>query len=185
LSQAAGTVRKEGIMTVEVAIRTAMEYEAKVRDTYAAEVVLATDPVAVRVLTLLAREEQGHLDYLVDRMREWTESGTVKLEKLGTQVPSAQLLAKGIKGLERRMAMTDEQRASALATLRKAEAAERATAQWYHKVVDELPGATEKALFSRFLEIEEGHAAIVQAEIDSVTGLGFWFDVPEFRLESE
>jgi hypothetical protein len=35
------------------------------------------------------------------------------------------------------------------------------------------------------LEIEEGHVSIVQAELDSVQGLGYWFDVPEFALESE
>jgi hypothetical protein len=38
-------------------------------------------------------------------------------------------------------------------------------------------------LFSRFLEIEDGHAAIVQAEMDSVNQSGFWFDLKEFDLE--
>jgi len=36
----------------------------------------------------------------------------------------------------------------------------------------------------RFVEIEEGHRAIVQAEIDCVSGLGFWFDTAEFKLEA-
>jgi hypothetical protein len=34
------------------------------------------------------------------------------------------------------------------------------------------------------VEIEAGHEAIVQAEIDALNGLGFWFDFTEFRLES-
>jgi hypothetical protein len=38
-------------------------------------------------------------------------------------------------------------------------------------------------LFERFVEIEEGHKAIVQAEIDCLSGSGFWFDTPEFSLE--
>jgi rubrerythrin len=172
-------------MTVEEAIRTAMEYEARVRDVYAEEAAKATDPAAIRVLTLLSREEQGHLDYLIARMRDWTSTGKVSLASLATLIPSGERLAEAAKNLGQRMAMTQAERASALVTLRKAEAAERATAAWYHKVVDELPDATEKAMFARFLEIEEGHAAIVQAEIDSVTGLGFWFDVPEFQLEAE
>ena len=33
------------------------------------------------------------------------------------------------------------------------------------------------------LEIEEGHVAIVQAELDSLQGMGFWFDMQEFNLE--
>jgi rubrerythrin len=170
-------------MTVEEAIRTAMEYEAKVRDVYAGEAAKATDPAAVRVLSLLSKEEQGHLDYLVDRMHEWNATGKVRAAALATVIPPKATLDAAVKGLGQRMAMTEAERASALATLRKAEAAERATATWYRQVVAELPGEVEKALFARFIEIEEGHAAIVQAEIDSVTGLGFWFDVPEFRLE--
>ena len=50
-------------------------------------------------------------------------------------------------------------------------------------MVSELP-PEGRALFERFLEIEQGHVAIVQAEIDAVSGLGFWFDVQEFRLEN-
>jgi len=172
-------------MTVEEAIRTAMEYEARVRDVYAEAATQAADPVAARVLTLLSREEQGHLDYLIARMREWTATGKVSLEVLATMVPPLDRLMEAGKRLDQRMAMTPEERASALATLRKAEAAERTTAAWYRRVVDDLPGEVERAMFARFLEIEEGHAAIVQAEIDSVTGLGFWFDVPEFQLEAE
>ncbi len=33
--------------------------------------------------------------------------------------------------------------------------------------------------------IEDGHLAIVQAQLDSVQGMGFWFDIAEFRLEAE
>ena len=47
----------------------------------------------------------------------------------------------------------------------------------------ELP-AEAQALFQRFVEIEQGHQAIVRAEIDSVSGLGFWFDMQEFNLEA-
>jgi rubrerythrin len=56
------------------------------------------------------------------------------------------------------------------------------TSSFYKQMVKELP--TEgQTFFARFVEIEEGHLAIVQAEIDALTGLGFWFDVQEFALE--
>ena len=48
----------------------------------------------------------------------------------------------------------------------------------------ELRAGEERALFQRFLEIEDGHHAIVQAELDAVQGLGYWFDVQEFKLEA-
>jgi hypothetical protein len=34
------------------------------------------------------------------------------------------------------------------------------------------------------MAIEDGHVAIVQAELDSVTQMGFWFDYREFDLEA-
>lgn len=39
-------------------------------------------------------------------------------------------------------------------------------------------------MFRHFLEIEDGHTAIVQAEIDALEGNGFWFDFAEFDLEA-
>jgi hypothetical protein len=50
-------------------------------------------------------------------------------------------------------------------------------------MVRELPPEGQ-SLFSRFLEIEDGHGAIVQAEIDNVKQMGFWFDLKEFDLEA-
>jgi hypothetical protein len=56
------------------------------------------------------------------------------------------------------------------------------TSGFYARVVRELaPG--DRPLFERFLEIEQGHQAIVQAEINAVAGNGYWFDVPEITME--
>ncbi|MDI9621457.1 MAG: hypothetical protein QM379_06195, partial [Acidobacteriota bacterium] len=59
----------------------------------------------------------------------------------------------------------------------------RATSGFYRSLVDTLP-AGQRELFARFLAIEEGHLAIVQAEIDAVAGHGHWFDFQEFSLEA-
>ncbi len=69
-----------------------------------------------------------------------------------------------------------------LALLKKALAVEGETSAFYTRMVERLP-AEGRDLFRRFLDIEEGHGAIVQAQIDAVTGLGFWFDIREFDLE--
>ena len=67
--------------------------------------------------------------------------------------------------------------------LEKALEVEQETSDFYKRMVLELPEEGQE-LFMRFVEIEEGHKAIVQAEIDSVIGLGYWFDMPEFNLAS-
>jgi rubrerythrin len=68
-----------------------------------------------------------------------------------------------------------------LKMLGKALEAERKTSSFYRKMAAELPAEGQK-LFQRFVEIEEGHVAIVQAEMDAVTGNGAWFDVLEIKL---
>ena len=69
-----------------------------------------------------------------------------------------------------------------LQTLKKALDVELETSNFYKKMVKELP-AEGQELFARFVEIEEGHLAIVQAELDYASGTGFWFDFMEFNLE--
>ena len=61
---------------------------------------------------------------------------------------------------------------------------EKETSQLYRDLVARLPEQDRK-MFGRFLDIEDGHLAIVQAELDSLNGLGYWFDVPEFALEAQ
>ena len=46
------------------------------------------------------------------------------------------------------------------------------------------PGPARDA-FKRLAEMESAHYALLQAEIDNIQQTGFWFDLPEFTLESE
>jgi rubrerythrin len=56
------------------------------------------------------------------------------------------------------------------------------TSQFYQQMVKELDIEGQR-FFSRFLEIEEGHVALVQSEIDCLSNTGFWFDMREFSVE--
>ena len=51
-------------MTVEEAIVTALQYETKVRDHYLWATSEAGDPQGKVFFEMLAKEEQGHVDYL-------------------------------------------------------------------------------------------------------------------------
>jgi rubrerythrin len=59
---------------------------------------------------------------------------------------------------------------------------ERETSDYYRRLVCQLQGAAQQ-MFAGFLEIEEGHVAVVQAEIDFLSDNGFWFDFTEFNQE--
>ena len=166
-------------MTIEEAIQTAIEFENEVRDVYKVAATEAVDPVGKRVFTVLANEEQRHVDYLESRLEEWRRTGKVNPVTLETAVPSREAIARAADGVSKGMSGGD--RGMELKMLGKALEAEHKTSSFYKKMVAELSADAQK-LFERFVQIEEGHVAIVQAEMDSVAGTGAWFDVLEVRL---
>jgi rubrerythrin len=170
-------------MTIEEAIKTAITYEKKVHGAYADAVKKAKDPTASKVFAVMAKEEQGHIAYLESRLAEWQKTGRLTAEKLGTVLPSKEKVAAGVKALKQKLKARPAGATPELGFLQQALALEEETSAFYKRMVAELPPEGQQ-LFGRFLEIEDGHAAIVQAEINSVTGLGVWFDVMEFDLEA-
>jgi len=167
-------------MTLEEAIKTAIEYEEKVRDVYYEARDTATNDVGKRVFRILAEEEQGHVDYLHHKLNELKNTGMASAEDLATVIPSPQAIAESVAKLENRLASED--RGSEIKMLQKAFKVEVETGDFYKRMVREL-GPEGQNFFSHFLEIEEGHVMLVQAELDCLTGTGFWFDMREFSLE--
>ncbi len=167
-------------MTIEEAIATGIEYEIAVEHVYGEAAKRFADPVARKIFLVLAGEERRHVEYLESRLEEWQQTGKVTAERLGTAIPSGDAIQASLHKLSRRMAHQDY--GDELAILRKALELEQHATEFFQKMVTELK-ADEQKLFARFVEIEKGHEAIVQAEIDALTGLGFWFDFQEFKLE--
>jgi rubrerythrin len=179
--QPAGT--EGATMTIEEAIKTGIVFEKKVHATYLDAASRAKDATAQKVFRTLAQEEMGHVTYLESRLDEWQRKGQISTEKLQTVLPSTERVKAGVARLRSQVARRKGNHDSELESLRQALAAEEETSTFYRRMVRELP-AEGQDLFSRFLEIEDGHALIVQAEIDQVNQLGFWFDLEEFDLEA-
>ena len=167
-------------MTIEEAIRTAIEYETKVRDCYRDAVAATGGSAGESFFRLMADEEQEHVDFLVARLKEWKETGAVCGAAIRSAVPDRDAIAGGIATMKD--GLTSHASGAELDSLRKAGEVEEATSAFYEKVVSELPDEY-RPMFARFLEIERGHLALVMAQIDELTGTGYWFDVQEFNLE--
>lgn len=169
------------ILTVEEAIVTALQYENKVRDHYIWAAEKAEDPKGKAFFETLAKEEQGHVDYLETRLLQWRSEGKLKAEPLQTAIPSPNFLAEGLQMLkaskEARDYSDDYKRLFTALKL------EEEVSVYYKGLVDTLENPEAKAMFGRFLEIEDGHTAIVQAEVDVLTKTGFFYDFQEFNLE--
>jgi rubrerythrin len=173
-------------MELDEAIKTAIEYEAGVHRTYQEAMQRATDEKGKRFFEVLRDEEMGHLVYLRERLDEWSRTGHVQVADLDTVVPSREAIDHGLQEIREKLATEASagkgRHMTELDLLRKALAVEADTSNFYKEMVRTLDGDGRR-LFERFVEIEEGHQAIVQAEIDSVSGTGVWFDTKEFNLE--
>jgi rubrerythrin len=171
-------------MTIRLdeAITTAIEFEKNVLKLYQHAEDHAVDPVGRKVFSTLAAEEAGHVAYLQSRLGEWQTIGRITLAELRTVVPNKARIAEGRTEMPKPARGRTASSAEA-ANLQQALVAERETSAFYRRMVSELTEDSQK-LFARFLEIEEGHVALVEAELDSVNGAGFWFGMREFDLEA-
>ena len=168
-------------MKLDEAIRAALEYEAGVHRTYREALDRTNDEAGKRIFQTLCDEEMSHLSYLRERLEEWGTSGKIKVEKLETSIPTRAAIDESLQHLRTRLSpQASEKHTLELELLRKALDVESRTSDFYRELVGKLEG-DGRTLFERFVEIEEGHQAIVQAEISSLSGFGVWFDTADFR----
>ena len=170
-------------LSIEAALKTAIDFEKRIKEIYKEASKQAQDPVGRRVFAALAEEEQGHLDYLRSRLREWQNTGRITPEKLGTAIPPKKVIEREMEAIKEQVHSHDfdKSKNTELKMLNSALEVEIETSDFYKRMVEELPREGQ-ALFKRFVEIEDGHQAIVQAEIDYISGPGYWFDFREFDL---
>jgi rubrerythrin len=167
-------------MTLEEAIKTAIEYESQARDVYKDAVAKTQDPAGKRIFQALADDEQLHVQYLTDRLKEWKETGKITVEELKSVIPPREKIEKEVGKLQERASVED--RGDEKQMLSKALKMEIDASGFYKKLVEEMPEEA-RPMFAGFLEIENRHVAAVQAELDYISGTGYWFDFKEFDME--
>ena len=167
-------------MKLEEAIQTALEYETRIRDLYHHAVEEASDPVGKRIFEALKKDEQNHVDYLKDRLDKWLKTNDLSIERLESVIPPKEKIQRELDKLK--AGMKKEDRKVERQMLSKALKVEVETSDFYKRMVAEMDGSARE-MFARFLEIEDGHIAIVQAELDYNSKTGYWFDVKEFDME--
>ena len=166
-------------MTLEEAIVTALEHENRVRDFYAHAAQECPDPKGRKFFEMMTHDEQGHVEYLTAKLGEWRSDGVLKHEALGTIVPSREWLEKGRTQMEATSSRREMgQEADRLHTALRLELE---VSEFYRGLVQNVPEGA--SMFRRFLEIEDGHTVVVQAEIDIVQRSGFFYDFMEFNQE--
>ncbi|MBL8968568.1 MAG: hypothetical protein JNG85_16300 [Spirochaetaceae bacterium] len=173
-------------MTIESALREAIGCEERIRDQYREAAAAATTPDAKRFFSLLERDEDSHVRYLGHKLVQWKDQGIVDAVGLGSALPDTKRLeaaaAKAGANLSDPGAAAGRMLGGEEEAMRRALKAEEETTAFYRTLVADLPKEA-RPLFSRFLDIEEGHARIVRAELDLAERTGHWFDARVFDLE--
>ena len=167
-------------MTIEQAIKTAIEFEIRIRDVYREAEAAVDDETGKRIFGALGDDEQHHIDYLQHTLEQLKITGKLDPAELQSATPSREHISR--EAAKVASMMTKEFHGIRKQMLSRALKAEIETSDFYRKMVDELP-AEGRALFSRFLEIENNHIEAVQFELDYMSKTGYWFDFKEFDME--
>jgi rubrerythrin len=167
-------------MLIEQAIKTAIEYEQKIRDVYREAAKASSDETGRRIFAALAADEANHVSFLLQQLETWVAEKKITWEDLKIVLPKAAEMSVNLNSVKE--AMEPSKKREELALLEQARDAERETCEFYEKMVKELP-PDGGALFKQFLKVEEEHFNVVQFQIDSLTGSGFWMGWPEFDME--
>lgn len=162
------------------ALRTAIDTEKAGYRLYMRAAKKTSDPAGKAAFEQLANDEMDHIRVLtavyssVGGGEPWMTYREA-LESLGPTPPGEIIFpedeAPGSKPL------------SDVEALRKALAFEEKSVEYY---AARLAGAREekaRSFYGSLVQMEEGHVKIVRAEIDSLTGTGFWLDYREISLE--
>jgi len=166
--------------TLDEAIAKAIAYETRIRDLYHAAVESTPDPTGRRVFQALADDEQRHMDYLETKRTQWREQGRITVDPLVSGISNTALPETDLEALQQTLGREDRRDEKRM--LSKALQVEIETSAFYRQMVDQMEGDA-RAMFARFMEIEDGHIAAVQAELDYISHTGFWFDFQEFDME--
>lgn len=167
-------------MTLEEAIKTALEYETKIRDAYLEAVKVTEDAAGRSIFQQLADDEQRHVDYLEHKLAQWQESGSITVDTLESTIPAREVIQK--QAAKMRAHVTGEFRGLKEQMLSKALQLELDTSNFYRQMVDQMSDEGRQ-MFARFLEIEDNHVEAVQFELEHVGHMGYWFGFEEFDME--
>ncbi len=163
------------------AIQMAIDLEKNGRQFYKEAEAKTQNESGKRIFKMLAEEEITHLRTFEkmldegDSLSDWKKwLGDLPVTR---QVPVfSENVPAGTVTKER----TDE-----IEALRLAMKQEREAIAFFERVMNQAEDDLTRDIFEFVRDQEIYHYDLLQAEIDSITRTGFWFDLPEFRMDGK
>ncbi|MFH1312458.1 MAG: ferritin family protein [Candidatus Eisenbacteria bacterium] len=162
------------------AMKTAIEMEKSGHRFFTEAAEKVSHEVGRKLFTRLAAEEIVH-KRTFEKIFTAVSGGTDWKEAVASVEPSRSVPYFD----DARKQFKAEDQAVELDYLKKALDLERDAMQFFEKAMAEAESPEARDIFERILGEEQGHYDLLQAEIDSINGSGFWFDVQEFQMDSK
>jgi rubrerythrin len=165
---------------VAKAIREAIKLEINGKAVFDHATEMTHNELGKKMFRRLAEDETKHLDtfgQLFSAMiggEDWRKF-VDKEELKGSSSVIEELLPR----------MKKEGRAGEIEALRIGMELEKKAIDFFEKSAKETTDPQAKEIFDKIREEEKLHYDLLQAEYDSVTKSGFWFDIAEFRMDGK
>jgi len=160
---------------------TALQYEEKIRDLYRSTDKIVDDERGRQIFRALADDEQSHVEFLLYSLEQLKAHGTIDINRLVTSIPTIQQIESSIERMK--TTIPTQMLGDIKSVLASALKLEKETSAFYREACSKTEGEI-KAIFEKFLEIEDRHIDVVQIELDHAQHNGMWFNFMEVDLEA-
>ncbi len=162
-------------------IREAIKYEDNGLSTYLEFARKTENQIGKNMFIRLAMDEHQHRLYLEDQLVSLLNDG--KWKKIEIPKSEMELIAPAIR--EKQKQTKGESGLSEIDALNTAIDFEKKSAEFFREQAESATEPDIKAFFLRLAEWEDAHFDLIQAELDAINQTGFWFGIPEFRMDGK
>ena len=162
------------------ALETAIAAERQGMKQYIEFARKTADPTGKNMFIALARDEMEHMLTFLDQLNAVRSTGMlleVELER--SEIERLRPKLRELRA-EKSSKGTNE-----LGALRTALDQEKDSINFYTEQERKAKDSAAKSMYRELVDVERAHYSLLQAQIDYITKTGYWFDIPEFRLEVE
>lgn len=161
-------------------LKTALEYEKKIRDLYSSAIAIIDDERGKRIFKTLADEEQSHVDFLEQGIDNLEGGKDISMKGFTTMIPDTEDILKNVESMK--ITIPEHMLGDVKRVLDSALKLEIETTEYYEKAFASAEGEI-KEILGKFVIIEQRHTDVVRFELDNALNNGFWLGFPEMSME--
>ncbi|NOY77171.1 MAG: ferritin family protein [Calditrichaeota bacterium] len=161
-------------------LKNAIQLEKNGLETYLRYARQTQDLAGKNMFIVLANDEFDHMNLLEGILQKIEKDESLQDVKVDHSVIETVIPKLRDKDVQTKGTEGQDQ----LSALRVAVDLERDSIKLYEAIRDKTDDPEVKRIAQRLVEMEDSHYQLIQAEIDSIMGMGMWFGFKEFDLNA-